>query len=121
MSTASVFWDIEKGLLYHMTLRLAIQFIQIKIFVQLNRAYWLFSFTKKKFRLSVDGVMSTPRVMQTRVPQGAVLSPSLFSMYINDTHQTHVVHLALFTDETSLNAVDRKEGFVVRNLQRGLS
>jgi hypothetical protein len=35
--------------------------------------------------------------------------------------QTHGVHLALFADDTCLYATDRKEGFVVRKLQRGLN
>jgi hypothetical protein len=65
--------------------------------------------------------MSTPRKMQTGVPQGSVLSPTLFNLYINDAPQTRGVYLALFADDTSLYATDRKEGFIVRKLQRGLS
>jgi hypothetical protein len=65
--------------------------------------------------------MSTPREMQAGVPQGSVLSPTLFNLYINDAPQTHGVHLALFADDTCLYSTDRKEGFIVRKLQRGLS
>jgi hypothetical protein len=64
--------------------------------------------------------MSTPREMQAGVPQSSVVSPTLFNLYINDAHQTHGVHLALFADDTCLYATDRKEGFIVRKLQRGL-
>jgi hypothetical protein len=53
------------------------------------------------------------------VPQGSVLSPILYSMYINDTHQTPGVYLALFVDDTCIYALDRKEGYVLRKLQRG--
>jgi hypothetical protein len=42
-------------------------------------------------------------------------------MYINDAPQTTGVYLALFADDACLYATDRKEGFVVRKLQRGLS
>jgi hypothetical protein len=35
--------------------------------------------------------------------------------------QTHSVYLALFADDTFPYATDRKEGFVFRKLQRGLS
>jgi hypothetical protein len=35
--------------------------------------------------------------------------------------QKHDVRLALFADDTCLCATDRKEGFVVRKFQRGLS
>jgi hypothetical protein len=58
--------------------------------------------------------------MQAGVPQGSVLSPTLYNMYINYAHQTHGVYLALFADDTCLYATDRKEGFV-RKLQRGLN
>jgi hypothetical protein len=40
---------------------------------------------------------------------------------MNDAPQTSYVYLALFTEETYLYATDRKEGFLVRKLQRGLS
>jgi hypothetical protein len=77
--------------------------------------------SQRKFRVSVEGEMSTPREMKAGVPQGSVLSPTLFNLYINHATQTCGVHLALFADDTCLYATDRKEGFIVRKLQRGLS
>jgi hypothetical protein len=55
------------------------------------------------------------------VSQGSVLSPTLYSMYINDAPQTPGVYLSLFAYDTCLYATDRKEGFVVTKLQRGFS
>jgi hypothetical protein len=40
--------------------------------------------------------MSVSREMQAGVPQGSALSPTLYSMHINDTPQTQGVYLALF-------------------------
>jgi hypothetical protein len=74
-----------------------------------------------KYSVLVEGKMSTPREMRTGVLQDSVLSPTLYIMYINDAPQTPGVYLALFADDTCLYATDRKEGFVVRKLQRGLS
>jgi hypothetical protein len=102
-----------------MALWLAIQVIQIGIFDQLDQAYWLFSFTKEI--QSFGGRRNATRVMQAGVPQGSVLSPTIFNMYIIDAPQTHGVHLSLFAYVTCLYATDRKEGFAVRKLQRGLS
>jgi hypothetical protein len=61
--------------------------------------------------------MSTPRYMQVSVPQGSVLSPTLYNLYINDMPQTPGVNLALFVDDTCLYATDHKEGYVLRKIQ----
>jgi hypothetical protein len=63
-------------------------------------------------------VRRTPKNIQAGVPQGSVLSPTLYSLYINDTPQTPGV---LFADDTCIYAADRKECYVLRKLQRGLS
>jgi hypothetical protein len=42
-------------------------------------------------------------------------------MYINDTPQTIGVNLALFADDTCLYATERKEGYVLRKVQRGIN
>jgi hypothetical protein len=76
--------------------------------------------SQRKFSVSVEGEMSAPREMRAGVPQGSVLSPTLYSMYINDAPQTPGVYLALFADDTCLYATGREEGFVVGKLQRGL-
>jgi hypothetical protein len=65
--------------------------------------------------------MSTPRCMKAGVPQGSVLSPTPYNLYINDTPQTSGVNIALFADDTCLYATDHKEGFVLRKIQRGLN
>jgi hypothetical protein len=75
----------------------------------------------KKFFVSVEGEMSTPRIMKAGVPQGSVLSPTLFNMYVNYTSQAIGVHLAPFADDTCLYATERKEGYVLRKLQHGLN
>jgi hypothetical protein len=71
--------------------------------------------------ISLEGEMSTPRTMKAGVPQDSVLSPILFNMYINNTPQTTSVHLALFADDICLCATERKEGSVLRKLQRELN
>jgi hypothetical protein len=112
MSTAAAFLDIGKafdttwhsGLLYKLyTLEFSTNLIKLLGFF----------LSQRKFRVSVEGEMSTPRVMQAGVTQGSVLSPTLFNMLINYAPQTRGVHLALFADDISLYATDRKEGFIV--------
>jgi hypothetical protein len=77
MSTAAVFLDIEKafdttwhpGLLYKLS---KLHFSNSLI--KLIRSF----LSNRKFRVSVEGEMSTPREIQARVPQGSVLSPTLY-------------------------------------------
>jgi hypothetical protein len=59
--------------------------------------------------------------MKAGVPQGSVLSSTLFNLYINDTAQIIGVNLALFADDTGHYATELKEGYVLRNVQRGLN
>jgi hypothetical protein len=59
--------------------------------------------------------------MQAGVTQGSVLSPTLYNLYINDMPQAYSVNLALFADDTCLYATERKEGIVLRKIQRGLN
>jgi hypothetical protein len=120
MSTAAGFLGNEKafdttwhsGLLYKLSkLEISTSLIQL-----------IGSFlSQREFRVSVEGEMSTPRVMYAGVPQGSVLFPTLFNTYIIDGTQTYGVHLDLFADDTCLYATDCKESFVVRKLQRSLS
>jgi retron-type reverse transcriptase len=73
----------------------------------------------RKFRVSVEGELSTPRYTEAGVPQGSVLSHTLYNLYINDTPQAISTHLALFADDTCLYATDRKESYIVRNSTAG--
>jgi hypothetical protein len=59
--------------------------------------------------------------MKAGVPQGSGLFQTLHNLYINDTPQTIGVNLALFVDDTCLYATERKDGYVLRKIQRGLN
>jgi hypothetical protein len=120
MSMAAVFLDIENafnntwhsGLLYELS-KLDFVTSSVKLIISF--------LSRRKFSVSIEGEVSTPGEMWARVPQGSVPSPPLFNIYINEVPKTHGVYLALFADDICLYATDRKEVFVVRILQRGLS
>jgi hypothetical protein len=120
MSAAAVFLDIEKafdttwhsGLLYQLS--------KLEFSTRLLKLISSF-LAQSKFSVSVEGDISTPMEMRARVPQVSDLSPTLYNIHIHDGPQTPGAYLALFADDTCLYATDRKEGFVVRKLQCGLS
>jgi retron-type reverse transcriptase len=116
---AAVFLDIEKA--FDTTWHTGLLYKLSKLEFSTSLVKLICSFLSQwKFSVSVEGKMSMPREMQAVVPQGSVLSPTIFNMYINDTPQTHGAHLALFAD-ICMYATDCKEDFVVRKLQRCLS
>jgi hypothetical protein len=79
------------------------------------------SLSERKFRVWVDCESSTPRDTQVGVSQDSVLSPTLYTLYINDRSQTPGVYLGLFAYDTCIYVTDRKESYVFRKLQRDLS
>jgi retron-type reverse transcriptase len=91
MSMAAVFLDIEKvfdttrhfGLLYKLS---ALQF-SVSLMKLIGSLL-----SQRKFRVSVEGEISTPRDIQAGVPQGSLLSPTLYSLHINDSPQ-HLVSI----------------------------
>jgi len=72
----------------------------------------------------VEGELSTPQDKQAEVLQSSILAPTLYgvySLYIYYTPQTPGVYLALFADDTYMYNVYIQQGYVLRQLQRGLT
>jgi hypothetical protein len=76
MSTAAVFLDIKKA--FDTTWQPVLLYKLSKLQFSTSLIKLIGSFlSQRKFRVSVEGEMSTPRYMQAGVPQGSVLSPTL--------------------------------------------
>jgi hypothetical protein len=122
MLTAAVLRDIEKAFDTTWHLGLLCKLSELKCSISLVKliSYFL---SQRKFKVSVEGEMSTPRDIQAEVPQSSILSPTFYSiyMYINDNPQTHGVYVGLFADDICIYSTDHKDGYVLRMLQRDLS
>jgi hypothetical protein len=115
MSTAAVFLDIEKA--FDTTWHSGVLYKLSKLEFSKSLTKLIGSFPSQcKFRVSVEGVMSTLREMQAGVPKGSVLSRTLFNLYMNDAPQSNGVHLTLFEDDAFLYATNRKDSFIVRKI-----
>jgi hypothetical protein len=84
MPMAAIFLDIEKA--SHTTWHTDLLYKLSKLDLSSNLIKLITPFfSERKFEVSVQGELSTPRYMEAGVPQVSVLSPTLYNLYINDT------------------------------------
>ena len=83
-------------------------------------ATWIESWLSRRQRVIINGVTSEWTAVTSGVPQGSVLGPLLFLIYINDLDNGLISRVSKFADDTKLgiNAADPE---AVRNLQMDLA
>lgn len=75
--------------------------------------------TDRTFTVNVNNQLSSPKNVPAGVPQGAVLSPILFSLFVNDmTIPIEGVELAQFADDVAISNTGRKACIIGSTLQR---
>jgi hypothetical protein len=110
---AAVFLDID--IAFDTTWRLGLLYKLSELTFSISLIKHIIYFpSRRKFSVSVEGELSTPRDIQ------AGFRPVPHTVHINDTPQTPGVYLGLFADDTCIYAIGREEGYVLRNLERGL-
>ena len=68
---------------------------------------WFKNYLSNRKRVSIGRAVSDCADLHTGVPQGAILSPLLFILYINDITSSSTEDINLFADDTSLSIVDK--------------
>ena len=82
---------------------------------------WFQSFlVGRRQAVTVDGSVSDFASLHAGVPQGAILSPLLFSIYMNDICTAVSENINLFADDTSLYVTDRSAALLPDRLQRAI-
>lgn len=72
----------------------------------------------RKFRVRVGGSFSSHRLVNSGVPQGSVLSPSLFNIFVADMPQLNEVEVAQFADDTLILAESHLTEAITKKLER---
>jgi len=66
---------------------------------------YISSYLKNRhLKVSINGLHSTKRKIRAGVPQGSVLGPTLFNIYINDIPTFPNTKIAMYADDTALYA-----------------
>jgi exonuclease III len=125
--------NIDKGKYTVATLidlRKAFDTVNHKILVSKLGAYgitgnmidWFRSYLNtRRQRVSINGILSDPLVIETGVPQGSILGPLLFILFINDMNDT-VQHSSLncYADDTVCHAADANLQTAIAHAQNDL-
>ena len=75
---------------------------------------------KRKQRIILNGQFSPWKNVSAAVPQGSILGPLLFFLYINDLTEGLSTNAKLFADDTSLFSVIHDIQTFANNLNKGL-
>lgn len=74
----------------------------------------------RKFRIKMSTCKSTVRPIEAGVPQGSVLAPMLFNIYVSDLPALPGASMALYADDTAILVTSRSVEIVERRLQEYL-
>lgn len=101
MHTGALFLEIAKAFDRVWIKGLAYKLIQLgtpNYLIPLIHSY----LSNRTFTVKLSNAFSSPRKILAGTPQGSVLAPLLFNIFINDISQHHTTTLALFADDTAI-------------------
>ncbi|GFS64058.1 probable RNA-directed DNA polymerase from transposon X-element [Trichonephila clavipes] len=101
-STGVVFLDIQKAFDRVWILGLTFKLITYDIpspLIHLIHSY----LTNRSFRIRVNESLSNSHSISAGCPQGSLIGPLLFNLYINDIPSYSLTNISLYADDTAIN------------------
>jgi hypothetical protein len=71
----------------------------------------------RSFYINLDGIKSSTKNIEAGVPQGSLLGPVLFNIYINDIPEDLKTSLAVYADDTAVYSSSFKSQVAFNNIQ----
>ncbi|GFT18635.1 probable RNA-directed DNA polymerase from transposon X-element [Trichonephila clavipes] len=102
-STGAVFLDIQKAFDRVWINGLTFKLITFKIphpLIHLIHSY----LTNRSFRIRINETLSNEHSVSAGCPQGSLLGPLLFNLYINDIPDYSLTKINLYADDTTIHA-----------------
>ena len=118
-STGLVLLDIEKAFdsVWHEGLVYKLETLGIpKFLLKIIKSF----VHGRQFFVSLNGKSSDLRDIPAGVPQGSVLSPLLYALYISDFKRPKHCKVAFYADDTALMVDGKLTQSIIRKLQKGL-
>lgn len=119
-STLVVFLDFEKAydMIWHVGVLIKMQGMGLKGRI----IRWMDDFLKNRYiRVKVNGTFSGFKYVDNGVPQGSVLSPTIFNIAVSDLPNClpSNIDISQFADDGSIRKTGRNIDFLVKSIQTG--
>lgn len=75
----------------------------------------------RTFRVKVNNSFSNPKAIPAGVPQGAVLSPVLFNIFMADLPQFHGCTTAQYADDVALLSTNKRAASIKKSIQKAVN
>ena len=117
--TAMVMLDMEKA--FDTVCHYSLLYKMIKLNISPYLIKLIQSYLKERsFQVKLDGSLSRKRRIAAGIPQGSILGPLLFTLYMHDLPKHPRTKFTIFADDTSIRCSDKNPRVAISYLQQHL-